>query len=428
MANEGYTLEQIDRKRRYIENQITELALQGSGLVPTNEGKVQMMMLGEELFRMSDGRNQLIFDKAGRPHIMVNFFCNEKARLDYLAMSNTLFNSADTSLKSALHPAFIMDNTPIRGFRLAKYLMPRVGGVNYVASLYNLSPAWGSGGFSVSTEGTIAACYASNTATTNPDGEEVHLETLAENSYLYLMGARRAFECHGNTNYNKYHGDSTEQGSPAEYTYNNTTPQTRTGTGPLEWYHDGTPWGVADLVGNMAEWCSGFRLKSGELQFIPNNNAGKLGITPSDLGNTSTLWKALKEDGSWVEANADDESYKYDYLADISSGSAAFQLVKTLEHQQSDDSPYGSIALKSMTAKDGTTANAYLRIMGLFPLLASTPNGQAYMRNTEGVIKAVRRGGYWSSSSSAGLGYTNCADGVTSTYNYVGARSASKIK
>ncbi len=430
MANEGYTLEQIDRRRRHIENQITQLALRGSGLVPTAEDKVEMLVLGEELFRMSDGRNELIFDKAGHPHIMVNFFCDEKARLDYLSASNTLFNSADTSLQTPLHPAFIMDGTPIRGFRLAKYLMPRVSGVNYVASLYNLSPAYGGGGFSASTQGAIAACYASSTSTVNPDGEEVHLETLAENSYLYLMGARRAFECHGNTTYNRYHADTTEQGSPAEYTYssNKSTPQTRTGTGPLEWYHDGTPWGVADLVGNMAEWCSGFRIKSGELQFLPNNDAGKAGITPADLSDTSTLWKALKEDGTWVDANMDAESYKYDYLADITSGSAAFCLSKTLEHQQSDDNPYGSVTLKSMTAREGTTANVYLRVMGLFPLLANTPAGQAYMRNTAGVIKAARRGGHWSYGSYAGLGSTSCYGGLTSTSSHVSTRSASKIR
>ena len=119
MANEGYTLEQVDKRRRYIENQITQLCLQGTDLVPTNEGKVQIQMLGEELFRMSEGRNQVIFDKAGRVHIMVNFYCNEESRLDYLSANKTLFDHTDTSLKNNLHPAFIMDNSPIRGFRLA---------------------------------------------------------------------------------------------------------------------------------------------------------------------------------------------------------------------------------------------------------------------------------------------------------------------
>ena len=427
MANEGYTLEQVDKRRRYIENQITQLCLQGTDLVPTNEGKVQIQMLGEELFRMSEGRNQVIFDKAGRVHIMVNFYCNEEARLDYLSANKTLFDHTDTSLKSNLHPAFIMDNSPIRGFRLAKYLMPRVNGVNYVASLYNLSPAHSSGGFSVSTDGTVSAVNAVNNSTANADGEEIHVETFAENSFLYLLGARRAFETHGNSSRGKYDADTTEIGEPAEYNYQGEAVQTRTGTGPLTWYHDGTPWGVADFVGNVYDICTGFRLKSGELQFIPNNDAGKRGLTPSDFASNSTKWKALLEDGSFVDVNANANSYKYDYLADISTGSASFCLAKTLEHQQANDTPYGSVALKNMTAREGTTANALLRIMGLFPLLQSTPRGTVYMCNTADVLKTVVRGGNWISGSDAGRGCANCLFGFGSANYRFGARSASKM-
>ena len=37
----------------------------------------------------------------------------------------------------------------------------------------------------------------------------------------------------------------------------------------------------------------------------------------------------------------------------------------------------------------------------------------------------VQRGGNWNNSSGAGLGYTNCNNGVTNTNNNIGARSAS---
>lgn len=428
MANEGYTLEQIDKRRRYIENQITQLCLKGTGLVPTNEGKVQIQMLGEELFRMSEGRNQVIFDKAGRVHIMVNFYCNEEARLDYLSANKTLFDHTDTSLKSNLHPAFVINNAPIRGFRLAKYLMPRVNGVNYVASLYNLSPAHSSGGFTVSTDGSVSAVNTTNNATANPDGEEIHVETFTENSFLYLLGARRAFETHGNSSGGKYDADTTEVADPAEYLYQGNVKQTRTGTGPLTWYHDGTPWGVADLVGNVCDICTGFRLKSGELQFIPNNDAGARGLTPSDLSANSEKWKALLEDGSFVNVNENANSYKYDYLADISTGYASFCLAKTLQHQQPNDAPYGSVALKNMTAREGTTANTLLRIMGLFPLLASTPRGTVYMRNTADILKTVYRGGHWVGGSYSGLGWADCCYGFGYASSKIGVRSASKME
>lgn len=424
-----FTTQQLDRKRRELEEEISEICMAGTDLVPTDEGKVRILEIGEWIKRASHGRNEVLFDKAGRVHIMVNFFCDEKARLDYLSNNNTLFNSADSTLQDNIHPAFIIENTPIKGFRLAKYLMPRYSGKNYVASLYGMSPAWGSGGFSVSTTGSIQACYDSNSKTTNPDGIELHLETDAEYSFLQLLGARRAFECHGNTTYGKYHGDSNEVGQPAEYVYssNHRDAQSRTGTGPLTWYHDGTPWGVADLVGNMYDWCNGFRVKGGELQFLPNNDGAKKGWTPSDFSSSSTKWKALKEDGTFVDIDGTDATYKFDYLADITSGSAPFCIATSLEHQQTSNSPYGSVALKNMTIRDGVTVNAYLRAVGHAPLLQNTPNGQAYMRNTASDVCVCGRGGVWYDGSYAGLSYAFCSHGLTSTYDYCGARSASLI-
>lgn len=424
-----FTTQQLDRKRRELEEEISEICMAGTDLVPTDEGKIRILEIGEWLKRASHGRNEVLFDKAGRVHIMVNFFCDEKARLDYLSNNNSLFNSADTTLQDNIHPAFIIEDTPIKGFRLAKYLMPRYNGKNYVASLYGMSPAWGSGGFSVSTTGAIQACYDSNSKTTNPDGIELHLETDAEYSFLQLLGARRAFECHGNTSYGKYHADSNEVGQPAEYVYasNHRDVQSRTGAGPLTWYHDGTPWGVADLVGNMNDCVNGFRIKGGELQFLPNNDGAKKGWIPADFSSSSTKWMALKEDGTFVTIDGDEATYKYDYLADITSGSGAFCIATSLEHQQASGSPYGSVALKSMTIRDGVTVNTYMRVTGHAPYLQNTPNGQSYMRNTANSVCACARGGYWDSGSGAGLSYASCNLSLSYTYSSFGARSASLI-
>ena len=103
--NTGYSTQELDKKRRNLEMMITEACLRGNDLVPTAEDKVMIQLWGEELFRMSEGKNQVFFDKAGRVHIMVNFFATSEARLDYLSQSNTLFNSADAGL-SNVHPGF----------------------------------------------------------------------------------------------------------------------------------------------------------------------------------------------------------------------------------------------------------------------------------------------------------------------------------
>jgi formylglycine-generating enzyme len=420
-----FTTQQLDRKRRELEEEISEICMAGTDLVPTDEGKVRILEIGEWIKRASHGRNEVLFDKAGRVHIMVNFFCDEKARLDYLSNNNTLFNSADSTLQDNIHPAFIIENTPIKGFRLAKYLMPRYSGKNYVASLYGMSPAWGSGGFSVSTTGSIQACYDSNSKTTNPDGIELHLETDAEYSFLQLLGARRAFECHGNTTSGKYHGDTTEIGQPATYVYSSTHKdvQSRTGTGPLTWYHDGTPWGVADLVGNMLEWVNGFRTKAGELQFLPNNDGAKKGWTPSDFASSSTKWKALKEDGTFVTIDGEEATYKYDYPSEPTGNYQALCLSTSVVYK---NSYYGSVSLKGMTIKDGVTANDYVRVTGHAPLLANTPNGVQYLRTTDSVY-ACGRGGSWNSGSGAGLSFAGCGSGLTDAHYGYSARSASLI-
>ena len=423
-----FTTQQLDRKRRELEEEISEICMAGTDLVPTTEGKVRILEIGEWIKRASHGRNEVLFDKAGRVHIMVNFFCDEKARLDYLSNNNTLFNSADSTLQDNIHPAFIIENSPIKGFRLAKYLMPRYNGKNYVASLYGMSPAYGGGGFSVSTTGSIQACYDSNSKTTNPDGIELHLETDAEYSFLQLLGARRAFECHGNTSSGKYHGDTTEIGQPATYVYSSTHKdvQSRTGTGPLTWYHDGTPWGVADLTGNMNEWVNGFRVKSGELQFIPNNDGAKSGWTPTDFATSSTKWKALKEDGTFVTIDGEEATYKYDHKsAPTGSWSSAVVLCTSLENQSTYYS--GGTQLGSMTIRDGVTADAYVRVTGHAPLLKSTPNGAVYINNNAGSLCACGRGGYWSNSSDAGLSCAYCSSSLTDANYSYSARSASLI-
>ena len=45
-----------------------------------------------------------------------------------------------------------------------------------------------------------------------------------------------------------------------------------TGTGPLTWYHDQTPSGIADLCGNVWDWTGSIRIVKGELQILNNNN------------------------------------------------------------------------------------------------------------------------------------------------------------
>lgn len=421
--NSGFSTQELDKKRRNLEMMITEACLRGSDLVPTAEDKVMIQLWGEELFRMSEGRNQVFFDKAGRVHIMVNFFATEEARLDYLSQSNTLFNSADAGL-SSVHPAFIVNNAPIRGFRLDKYQWPRVNSKNYCASLYGLPPAWGSGGATMSYDGMHSAVDAVNGAATDPDGIKMHVQTRAEFSYLALLSAAKAFQCRGNTSRGKAHDKTSEIGSPCGYMENGKPIHTATGTGPITWYSDGTPWGVADLVGNVLEWASGYKMNEGEMYFMPNNDAADTVASEHAIGGSK--WKGLLSDGSFV-APGTDLTMKYDYTADPgTSGEKTFELTDTLRFKQTVESPYGSVTLASLTAHEGLTVPTYLRLMMLFPLLTGTPKGRAYMRNY--TVRASYVGGYWYDGSYAGFGYSDGYSAPSNTNNGIGGRSASIIK
>jgi hypothetical protein len=67
---------------------------------------------------------------------------------------------------------------------------------------------------------------------------------------------------------------------------------TLTGTGPDTWSHDGTPFGIFDLIGNLWDTLSGLRLMNGEIQVIPDNDSA-LNV---DEGPDSKFWRAISTD------------------------------------------------------------------------------------------------------------------------------------
>ena len=420
MAN-MFSTEDLDKRVRFIEYEITKAALRGTDLVPTQTDRVYINSLANELFRLSDGKNEVIFDKLGRPSIMVNFYADEKSRCDYLASSNTLFDSTESGLPK-VHPAFLIDNAPIAGFRLGKYQACRINNTNYAVSLYRLPPAYSigeSGVFSL-IDSANAGAYA---------GDDIHMMTLSEFAYIGLLSAREAFQCRGNDAYGKSYLVTSESGEPCGYVYNGNPIHTKTGTGPLQWRHDGTPFGVSDLRGNVSEWIAGYRCYGGEMRFVPNNNAAKKGLVASDHLITSSLYKSLLEANVFGDvANAD--SMKYDYILDPgteSTSKSGIQVCKTLTYQQQNGNPYAVVALSGMTAASGLTVPGYLKLMLMYPLLTGTPQGTAYMRNTAGNEFGALRGGSWSDYSSAGFGFSYGNYSPTGTYTSVGFRVASLI-
>lgn len=123
-----------------------------------------------------------------------------------------------------------------------------------------------------------------------------HLMTAVEYEYLLNQSREKGTMPHGNTDWGKdyYHKD--EQGKVSGFG------RTYTGTGPVTWNHDHTPYGVSDLNGNVWEWLAGLRIKDGVIEFIPDNKAAS---TYCDLSKDSTEWQQVETSKGPVRANVE---------------------------------------------------------------------------------------------------------------------------
>jgi hypothetical protein len=166
--------------------------------------------------------------------------------------------------------------------------------------------------------------------------------------------------------------------------------RTLTGSGPVSWSHDNTPWGIRDLCGNVWEWVSGLRLNNGEIQII---------VSPvgADHGVSSTAWRAILQNGELVDPGTAD-TLKYDTTAANGTGSIRINTVIT---SQSDGSTSANEALESITPVSGVTVPAILKQLALAPAVSGLLSDRLYMRNLS--ERVPYRGGGWSHTSNAGV-------------------------
>jgi len=134
-------------------------------------------------------------------------------------------------------------------------------------------------------------------------------------------------------------------------------------------------------------------LVDGEIQILENNNAAD---NTKDQSATSEEWKAIMPDGSLVEPGTEG-TLKYD--ATNVDGSGNIVLATSVVNQTPGD-PYASTVFRNLTARD-VAAPALLHQLGLFPKDTNYGTGTVYMRNLG--ERLPRRGGYWYSTSDAGV-------------------------
>ena len=254
---------------------------------------------------------------------------------------------------TGVHPAFVVNGTVKPYVYIAKYQVCMIGtGANMRAvSLKGMKPST-----NVSFDTAMTRC--------NTKGPGWHMMTNAEWAALALWCRKNGHLPKGNNDYGK---DSTE----TEYT---ATPATQgssgintvaTGTGPLTWTHDGTPFGIYDLNGNVAEWVGGYRTVNGEIQILPNNEAAN---QAKSQAADSTEWRAILQDGTLVEPGTAG-TLKWDYTADPGNEDAGkpFRLNTTIENPASSETPFGNIEFYAVKAKEGVEVPEIMKALALFP-------------------------------------------------------------
>ena len=222
----------------------------------------------------------------------------------------------------------------------------------------------------------------------------------------------------GNNSYGKHSSESNYKALPATKDSTHYAVHTATGTGPLTWYHDKTPSGIADLCGNVWEWTGGIRTVYGELQILVNNNAADGSHAQTAA---SAEWKAINaSDGTLITPDGSGTtsgSVKMDYV----SSKITYDTTISSQSDSSRSCEFKSIVC---SANIGNDAKALLVALGMMPKDSTiVPTNNTCYFNNGAAERSFHRGGRCNSSAHgfASFSGSNVRSG---SYADIGFRSA----
>jgi hypothetical protein len=323
----------------------------------------------------SGGKQVIKYDDKGKPSVMVRI---PKFNLEDI----------DPSLGSGPHPAFKVNGAVKNEIFIGAY--QAVVDEGRACSLPGVSPA-----VNMDFDTARAACVNK--------GPGWHMMTAWEWAAVALWCMKNGTQPRGNTNYLKAYEAPWETGTPAP---DNPTAKTLAGTGPVSWRHDNTPFGIADLAGNIWEWNYGLKIVDGQI-FAPDDN---------DYDLAESAWPAT---GVFFDASAGpgDRSGSADSGDPILSNAISHYSETPAPPAGGDTGDFDyayqvSWAAMAVSAGFNGLTDAVKKKMAqllIAPKLSSS--GSALFPDIKGCIYARNygarfplRGGHWRDTSGAGLG------------------------
>ena len=311
--------------------------------------------------------NEILYDDQGMPSVMVKI-----PKMTYAQLG--------LGTSTATFPAFIVNGTEVDEIYISKYQNIVMNGRAY--SLPGQDPKT-----SINFDQAIAACSAK--------GDGWHLMTAFEWGALIAWCENNGFSPLGNNNYGRHSSESNYKALPASTDSTHYAVRTRTGTGPLAWYHDQTLDGIADLCGNVWEWTGGIRSVYGELQILVNNNAADSDHSQSAssaewMAINATTGELVTPDGSGTTSG----TVKMDWV------SSKLTYATTITDAAPGDHNC-TFANCVAGASIGDDAKAVLIALGMMPKEGSiiTSGNQCYFNNAQ-AERSFNRGGHDSHAAS----------------------------